>query len=87
MFSIATVDSSTRMPIANANPPKVMTLMVCPVSHSPTTPARIENGIVVTTISALRQSRKNSSTINPVNTAPSKPSKINPRIEFLTMVD
>ena len=36
MFSIATVASSTRMPMASARPPSVMMLIVCPVSHSPT---------------------------------------------------
>ncbi|MCG3163610.1 MAG: hypothetical protein JMDDDDMK_05049 [Acidobacteria bacterium] len=87
MFSMATVDSSTRMPMASANPPSVMMLIVCPVSHRPTTPARTANGIVVTTISALRRSRRNNKTIKPVNSAPNAPSKIKPRIEFLTMID
>src|SRR5256884_958504 len=30
MFSITTVDSSTRIPTASANPPSVIMLMVCP---------------------------------------------------------
>ena len=36
------------------------------------------------TISALRQSRRNKSTIRPVRTAPRSPSVTNPRIAFIT---
>ena len=50
---------STRMPIASASPPSVMRLIVCPVSHSPTTAPIIASGMLTTTISALRQSRRN----------------------------
>ena len=78
MFSIATVASSTRMPTASARPPSVMMLIVCPAAHSATTAESSANGIVVTTISALRQSRRNSSTIRPVSSAPSSPSLTSP---------
>ena len=56
--------------MASARPPSVMMLTVCPVSHNPTSAANNANGIVVTTMMALRQSRK-SSTISPVSIAPS----------------
>ena len=58
MFSMATVDSSTRMPIASVRPPSVMMLIVCPVSHKPTIDASNAKGIVATTISAPLMSRK-----------------------------
>ena len=75
MFSIATVASSTRMPTASARPPSVMTLMVWPAPHSAITAASSANGIVTTTMPALRQSRRNTSTISPVSSAPSAASR------------
>ena len=59
MFSIATVASSTRMPTASARPPSVMMLTVCPVIHSASTAPISESGMLITTINALRQSRRN----------------------------
>ena len=41
----------------------------------------------VTTIKALRQSRRKISTIRPVSAAPSSPSTISPRMELLTYGD
>ena len=87
MFSISTVASSTSTPTARASPPMVMMLMVCPTAHSHSTAESNETGIVNTTISALRQSRRNSSTINPVRAAPSRPSLINPRNALSTYFD
>ena len=84
MFSITTVDSSTRIPTASANPPSVMMLMVCPAPHSATTAVSNAKGIVVTTIKALRQSRRNRSTTSPVRTAPNKPSRTTESSEFRT---
>ena len=78
MFSISTVASSTRMPTASASPPSVIRLIVCPDTHSATIAARSANGMFSTTTSALRQSRRNSSTISPVSTAPSSPSSVRP---------
>ena len=80
MFSIDTVASSTSTPTASASPPSVMMLMVCPVAHSRTTALSSANGMFITTISALRQSRRKISTIRPVSTAPSSPSMISPRM-------
>src|SRR5258705_11836636 len=45
MFSMVTVASSTRMPTANANPPKVMMLIVWPDTQTAVTAARIASGM------------------------------------------
>ncbi len=74
VFSISTVASSTRMPMASARPPRVMRLIVWPVSHSATSAPQIANGMFRTTTMTLRQSRRNSSTISPVSAAPIRPS-------------
>ncbi len=87
MFSISTVASSTRTPTASARPPSVMMLMVWPVAQSRTTAASSANGIFMTTISALRQSRRKISTIRPVSAAPSSPSITRPRMELVTYGD
>jgi len=65
MFSIVTVPSSTSTPTASARPPRLMMLMVWPDAQSPTAATSRERGIVTTTTSALRQSRRNSSTMKP----------------------
>ena len=44
MFSISTVASSTRMPIASARPPSVMRLIVWPVSQSATSAPQRRTG-------------------------------------------
>src|SRR5690242_8910953 len=56
IFSISTVASSTRTPTASARPPSVIMLIVWPVNQSHTTADKRANGIVVITISELRQS-------------------------------
>ena len=45
MFSIVMVASSTRIPIANARPPSVMTLSVCPIALSKLSEASTLSGI------------------------------------------
>ena len=87
MFSIATVASSTRMPTASARPPSVMMLMVWPAPQSATTAASSANGIVMTTIAELRQSRRNTSTIRPVSSAPSTASRSTDSSAADTFVD
>ena len=84
MFSTSTVASSTRMPTASARPPSVIRFSVCPVSHRATTAPRSANGMLSTTTSTLRQSRRNSSTIRPVRHAPSSPSTPTPQIARVT---
>jgi hypothetical protein len=53
MFSISTVDSSTRMPMASASPPRVIRLIVWPVSHSATSAPAMANGMFSTTTTTL----------------------------------
>jgi hypothetical protein len=45
MFSSTTIELSTSRPIASANPPRVMMLMVEPLISSPKAAAKIESGI------------------------------------------
>ena len=68
--SMATVASSTRMPTAKARPPKVMRLIVCPQSQRPSVASKSASGMFTTTIRVLRASRRNTSTMRPVRTAP-----------------
>jgi len=87
MFSTSTVDSSTRIPMASASPPRVMMLIVCPVSHRPTKAPQSANGMFSTTTMTLRQSRRNRSTISPVRAAPIAPSVTTVHIERVTVGD
>ena len=84
MFSIETVASSTRMPTANARPPSVMMLTVCLVIHSASTALINERGILMTTMNALRQSRRNRRIIKPVSSAPRAPSSVRPPMARVT---
>ena len=59
-------------------------LIVCPVAHNKSTALNKANGMFMTTMTALRQSRRKISTIKPVSAAPSDPSMINPRRELVT---
>ena len=85
MASIATVASSTRMPTAKASPPKVMRLMVCPQSQRPSTARSSASGMLTTTTSVLRASRRKTKTIRPVSTAPSKASRKRSSMARLTI--
>ena len=84
MFSMETVASSTRMPTARARPPKVMMLTVCLVIHSASTAHINERGMLITTMKALRQSRRNRRIIRPVSSAPRAPSSVRPPIARVT---
>jgi len=64
-----------------------MMLMVCPAPQRATTAVSNAKGIVMTTINALRQSRRNSRTMRPVSNAPSKPSRTTDTNEFRTNED
>ena len=68
MFSIVTVESSTRMPIASASPPSVMVLMVSPRKYSTMSEERIDSGIEIITTSVERQEPRNSTIISAVRT-------------------
>src|ERR1700722_4216867 len=73
-FSIVTVASSTKMPIASAMPPKDMMMIVLPVIHSPTNDPNNASGILDTTTSTLLGSPRNNRIISPVKPAPIRPS-------------
>ena len=73
-FSMVTVASSTRIPMANARPPSDMMLMVLPVSHRPNIEPSKASGMFDTTTITLRGSRRNNRIINPVKPAPMAPS-------------
>ena len=64
-----------------------MMLMVWPTAHKRITALSKANGIFITTITALRQSRRKINTIRPVRPAPSNPSRISPRKELVTNGD
>ena len=84
MFSIETVASSTRMPTAKARPPSVIMFTVCPVIHRTSTAVINERGMLISTMKALRQSRRNSRIIKPVSRAPNAPSRVKPPIARVT---
>ena len=72
------------MPMASASPPRVIRLIVCPVSQSATTAAISAKGIFNKTMIALRQSRRNNRIIRPTSTAPSAPSPTTPQMARVT---
>ena len=62
-------------------------LTVCLVIHSASTAPISESGMLMTTMNALRQSRRNSRIIKPVSRAPSAPSSVRPPIARVTYGD
>jgi hypothetical protein len=78
MFSIATVASSTRIPTASANPPRVMMLMVSPIADRQMIEASTDSGIEMVMMSVLRQELRNSRIISPVSAAAMMPSRTTP---------
>ena len=87
MFSISTVASSTRMPTANARPPRVIMLMVWPLKCKASTEKQIESGIDVATTSVLRHDPRKSKIIRAVNEAAMVPSRKTPFNAELTNTD
>ena len=74
VFSIVTTASSTRIPMASANPPSDMMFSVCPASHRPTRAKVKEQGMLTSTTATLRTSPRNKRIISPVSPAPIRPS-------------
>ena len=74
VFSTVTTASSTRMPMASAKPPNDMMFNVWPVSHSPTTAAVKASGMLNSTTTTVRMSRRNTRIIKPTRAAPIAPS-------------
>ena len=59
MFSTSTTESSTNSPMAIAKPPKVMTLMVCPIHLKMSTVKASDKGIASKEIAVVRVDNKN----------------------------
>ena len=70
--------------MASANPPRVITLIVWPVSQSATTAAISAKGIFNKTTIALRQSCRNNRIIKPTSMAPNAPSPTTPQMARVT---
>ena len=87
MFSMVTVASSTRMPTASANPPKVMMFNVWPAAHNPASAAITASGIEIAMITVERQLPRNSRIIRLVRHAAMTPSRATPPIAALTKMD
>jgi hypothetical protein len=87
VFSIVTVESSTRMPTASASPPSVMVLSVCPRKYSATSDVRIASGIEIITTRVERHEPRNSRIISAVSPAAIAPSRSTPVIESFTNTD
>src|SRR5260370_873793 len=78
MFSMVTVASSTRMPTARANPPRVMMLMVSPRKLRIMTDVKMDSGIEMAMINVLRHLPKNTKIISPVRHAAMMASRMTP---------
>ena len=87
MFSIVTVESSTKMPTASASPPSVMVLSVSPRKYSTTSDDRIASGIEIITTSVERHEPRNTRIINAVRPAAIAPSRNTPSTELVTNTD
>ncbi len=87
VFSIVTTASSTRMPMARANPPNDMTLSVWPASHNPTREPVRAKGMFNSTTITVRTSRRKSKIINPTSVAPIAPSVATDLIAARTVGD
>ena len=87
VFSIVTVESSTRMPTASAMPPRVIVLSVSPRKCKTTMDARIDSGIEIKTIRVDRHEPRNNRIIRPVSPAAIAPSRRTPTIDEVTSFD
>src|SRR6202795_3836640 len=87
VFSMVTVESSTRMPTASASPPSVMVLSVSPRKYSTTRDDRIASGIEIITTRVERQEPRKIRIISAVRPAAMAPSRKTPLTEFVTNTD
>ncbi len=87
MFSIVTVASSTRMPTANARPPRVMMLIVSCNALNAMIDVRIESGMDKAMISVLRQLPRKRRIISAVRAAAMTASRTTPEIAARTKID
>jgi hypothetical protein len=87
VFSIVTVESSTRMPTASARPPSVIVLSVWPRKNSTTSDDRMASGIEIMTTRVDRHDPRKSRIISAVSPAAIAPSRTTPTTEFVTNTD
>ena len=87
MFSIVTVESSTRMPTASASPPSVIVFSVCPSADSTVIEVRIDSGIDTITTTVERHDPRKTRIISAVSPAAIAPSRSTLLIASLTKVD
>ena len=87
MFSIVTVESSTRMPTASARPPSVMVLSVCPSAASTAIEVRIDSGMEIRTTTVERHEPRKTRIISPARAAAIKPSRSTPVMAPVTKTD
>ena len=87
VFSIVTVELSTRMPTASAMPPRVMVLSVSPRKYRTTIDVRIDSGIEIKTIRVDRHEPRNNRIISPVSPAAIAPSRTTLAIDAVTSFD
>ncbi len=78
VFSIVTVESSTRMPTARARPPSVMVFSVSPRKKRTISDDRIASGIEIMTIKVERHEPRNSRIMRAVRPAAMAPSRTTP---------
>ena len=86
-FSISTVASSTRMPTANARPPRVITFSEWPSRNRMPIDDRIAKGIETATISVLRHEPRNTRIIVAVSSPAMMLSTTTPSIAAVTNKD
>jgi len=70
VFSTVTTASSTRIPIASAKPPSDMMFSVWPVSHKPTREVVNDRGMLTSTTTTVRTSRRKIRIIKATSEAP-----------------
>src|SRR5215216_2446362 len=87
MFSITTIESSTRMPIVSASASSVMMFRLKPMKNITRNVEISEVGIESKTMNELRQACKNSSSTTPVSSTARLRSKMTESIERRVKID
>src|SRR6266478_2488424 len=87
VFSIVTVESSTRMPTASAKPPSVIVLIVSPRKYSTTSELSIASGIETMTTIVGRHEPRNRRIIAAVSPAAIAPSRSTAMTDDVTNTD
>src|ERR1035437_8250092 len=87
MFSIATVASSTRMPMASANPPRVMMLMVSCSMARMLSEVRMESGMETAMMTVERQLPRKTRIMMAVRQAAMMASRTTPSMAPRTKID